>query len=197
MLHGHHVLVQPVLSRRAGAWKPICTFNRHPASLFFNHPMDCVLEKKVHYNYSKRKHNVFFTATAVKAASKKHIVLWEDSRLSWVNSSEKGFCLLRLRVPPSFAVFFYLFIFYLLWRNRLKRHSRGSNVGICCVMLQSAREVLGKVISCGEENANMDFIFSSWQHDQLDNNASYIIYWLLIFLTKGNNKAELWNPSGV
>lgn len=44
--------------------------------------------------------------------------------------------------------------------------------------------------------ANMDLIFSARRHDHYDNNASYIIYWLLIFHTKGNNRVELRNLSG-
>lgn len=41
---------------------------------------------------------------------------------------------------------------------------------------KSTSEVLWKVISCGEEKANMDLIFSAWQRDHYDDNASYIIY---------------------
>ena len=42
----------------------------------------------------------------------------------------------------------------------------------------------------------MDLIFSARQYDHYDNNASYFIYWLLIFHSKGNNRVELCNLSG-
>lgn len=42
----------------------------------------------------------------------------------------------------------------------------------------------------------MDLIFSARQHDHYDNNASYIIYWMLIFHSKGNNRVELCNLGG-
>lgn len=45
--------------------------------------------------------------------------------------------------------------------------------------------------------ANTDFIFSARRHDHYDHNASYIIYWLLIFHTKENNRVEHCNLRGL